>query len=444
MADRGREDATRQDGANGVSRMTGGETPSARRLRLADTYGYNGFALLTLYDGWRLFEPAETEGFIAYELQRGTAVVCGDPVCAEEQLPELLTDFAAYCATQRWRFVFVAASERVGRIAAGLGYKVVKIGEEPFFDLTKPNLRGNAAKKARSAINHARRTGVEVSEYREPSLVVDRELEEVTSQWLAARRAPPMGFLLRSHLLAGRERKRTFLARHEGRIVAAITCTPSPARRMLYVEELVRRPDAPYGASELLIATARAAATAEGTALFGLGLAPLYGANRQPYGRFLLLRALIALCYSRGDYVYGFRSLNHFKRKFAPSFWEDSFLIYRERLLPAALAVVSALAPDGIPSLILPQRLQWLRVVPPLILWLAAGGSIAAAGFAAWEFPILRLPAVGALDAAHVLGLVAGLFGGAAAATVFAHWLISTVILALFAASVVWRRRARV
>lgn len=77
--------------------MTTTELPAGRRLRLVEAHGYNGLALLTLYDGWRYFEPTDIEGFIAFELHRGVAVACGDPVCAEADLPALLRRFAEYC-----------------------------------------------------------------------------------------------------------------------------------------------------------------------------------------------------------------------------------------------------------------------------------------------------------------------------------------------------------
>ena len=46
--------------------MTSNEDASSRRLRLVETHGYNGLALLTLYDGWRYFEPSDVDGFIAF------------------------------------------------------------------------------------------------------------------------------------------------------------------------------------------------------------------------------------------------------------------------------------------------------------------------------------------------------------------------------------------
>ena len=51
--------------------MTRVESAAERRQRLVDTHAYNGLALLTLYDGWRYFEPPGLDGFVAYELHRG-------------------------------------------------------------------------------------------------------------------------------------------------------------------------------------------------------------------------------------------------------------------------------------------------------------------------------------------------------------------------------------
>ena len=418
------------------------ETASERRLRLIDTHGYNGLALLTLYDGWRYFEPSEVDGFVAFELHRGTAVACGDPVCAEADLPALMTRFAAYCSAHKWRFAFVGASARVGRVAAELGYQTVKVGEEPFFDLRQYSLSGKSAKKARSAINLARRTGITVEEYREPSPAVDSEIAEIAQDWLDHRNAPPMGFLLRSRPFARRERKRTFIAWHEGRLVGAMTCAPAPARGMLYVEEQLRRSDAPYGTTELLIESAREQAKADGLQLLSLGTSPMQGATQQPYGRFRALRLMFSLLTTRWNFIYSFRSLNHYKKKFAPSFWEDTFVIYRGALVLSAISIVTAFSPDGIPSLVLPKKLQWLRFVPAALLWASAAAGIVATAFVAWAFPELTTPVRMGLHAAILALVPADLMFDRTQGAVAAHRLISTLVV-LGLGALMWQRRAR-
>ncbi len=371
---------------------TSNESAAERRLRLVQTHGYNGLALLTLYDGWRYFEPAGIDGFVAYELHRSTAVACGDPVCAPADLDFLLRAFAEHCAARRWRFTFVGASPRVGEAAHAQGFHAVKVGEEAIFDLASYSTSGKRAKKVRSATNLARRSGVTVEEYRRQSPAIDREIEAVAQEWLETRDALPMSFLLRSRPFALREHKRIFIAWHEGQIVGAMTCAPAPARNMLYLEEQVRRANAPYGTSELLIDEARKIARAQGIALFSLGPAPLQGATTQPFGRYRALAALFRVLCMKVNFVYSFRSLNHFKKKFAPTRWEDSFLVYKGSMALAALAVLSAFAPDGLPSLVLPKRAQWLRLVPSLVLWSGAAASIVLAALAAWQLPELTLP----------------------------------------------------
>lgn len=418
-------------------RISRNESASARRLRQVETHGYNGLALLTTYDGWRYFEPSDIDGFVPFELHRGTAVACGDPICPETDLPRLLARFAEYCTEHHWRFTFVGASARVGAIANQLGFRAVKIGEEPFLDLESYNLSGRGAKKARSAVNLARRSGILVEEYRDVSPAIDSEIEEIAREWLDSRDAPAMGFLLRSRPFAQRARKRIFIATYQGRVVGAMTCAPVPARGLLYVEEQVRRVAAPYGTSELLIDEARRIAQAEGFTLFSLGTSPLQGANAQPFGKFRMLGVLFKVLTTKCNFVYDFRALNHFKKKFAPTFWEDTFVIYSGSLLLSAFAVFTAFAPDGIPSLVLPKRMQWLRFVPAAVLWTAAVVGVFLTGFSVWEFPALQLPAQLVLHTLRFALVPADL----ALDRALAHRLVATVVL-LGAAGVAWQRRA--
>jgi lysylphosphatidylglycerol synthetase-like protein (DUF2156 family) len=418
--------------------MSTGETASQRRLRLVETYGYNGLALLTTYDGWRYFEPSGIEGFIAFEVHRGTVVACGDPVCAQSDLDPLLRRFAEYCGSRRWRFTFVGASARVGSIAARMGLKAIKVGEEPFFDLLTHSFSGRAAKKARSAVNLARRTGVVVQEYTHASPAIDAEIEAASRDWLEHRNTAPMAFLLRSRPLAQREHKRIFTATYEGRVVGALTASPAPARGLLYVEEVIRAHDAPYGTSELLIDAARVAAKENGYRLLSLGTSPLQGATSQPHGRFLPVTLLFRALSMKLNFVYSFRSLNHFKKKFAPTFWEDNFFIYEGSLVLAALAVVTAFAPDGIPSLVLPRRLQWLRLVPAAITWSVAAAGIVLTAFIFREFPALQAPPRMLLDAMLLTRHPGDRMVDAAAA----HRVLSFIVVLAIGAGI-WTRRAR-
>ena len=423
--------------------MTSGalaESATERRLRLVRQHGYNGLALLTLYDGWRYFESPNIDGFIPYELHRSVAVACGDPVCAEGDLGVLVAGFVEYCHLRGWRFAMVGTTPRVAQAAAKLHLKPLKIGEEALFDLSGPMPRGKAAKRARWAVNKARRSGVAVEEYGTPSKDIDDEIQEVADEWLETRKGPPMSYLLRSRPLSLRGEKRVFVARHGGRIVGIITCSPAPARKLLQVEEQLRRQDAPYGTSELLVEVARTAAARDGYRWFSLGVSPLQGAERQPYGRFRLPRLLFAFCQSRINFLYNFSLLNRFKKKFGSSCWEDSFLVYQNGLLPVALGLVTAFSPDGIPSLLLPRRLQWLRFVPTPVFWLATAVGVALATFAVWEFAVLRAPLELVGDVLPSMRLPASSLIRDARVVLLAHRMLASIALVLLAGGFLWRR----
>src|SRR5262249_45314096 len=147
------------------------ETPAAEpalsvrqqvRARLL-AHGYNSNDFLALYRGWRYF--LHERGIVVYQRRGRTLVASGDPLCAEAALGPVLAAFVAFARGQRCRAAFLGASERLAAVAATRGFGVLKVGEEPFFELASYAPSGDRAKKARSALNQARRRGVTVRPY---------------------------------------------------------------------------------------------------------------------------------------------------------------------------------------------------------------------------------------------------------------------------------------
>src|SRR5262249_38442818 len=147
----------------------------------------------------------------------------------------------------------------------------------------------------------------------------------------------------------GRELKRYAAAYLNGRMVGFLACSPMPARDAVYLEDVIRAPDAPNGVTELLVTEMLAALRDEGVALATLGVAPLAGVERQRYGRHRVTRRLLAFTRARLNHFSHFRSLAHSKRKYAPSFWEGSSLLYQPaRITPALLySLVAVFTPAG-------------------------------------------------------------------------------------------------
>lgn len=327
-------------------------------VALAARYAHNSNDVVSAYDGWQYFTTEAPAGAVAY-VRRGRALIAnGDPLCAPEHTAEVLRRFAAYARVRRLTCCFLGASERARAAAAGLGYGAVKVGEEPLFDLRTYAPRGDRAKKARAARNQALRSGVAAREYvpahgRNPA--VEREMEAVLAAWSRTRPVEPLAFSLRLEPFTGLERKRYFVAVHEGRVVAFVACSPLPGRAGAYLEDVIRHPDAPYGSTELLVLYAFEELARSGVEMATLGVAPLQGVEQQTTRRHRALGRVLAAARDHAGRVYRFNSLGHYKRKFGPTATESVYLLYRPaRITPRLLfGLLGAFTPDGLGA--------WLR-----------------------------------------------------------------------------------
>ena len=183
-----------------------------------------------MYEGpWSLYESERLDGGVPYALEHGTALAWGDPLCAPSDVPALLREFTDAMRARRLRVCMVPVQEDVAEIAMANGHAVLKIGEEPVFDLASwRRPRGNPGKKLRWACNHARRAGVVVEEYRPGSGSVEREIGEVRAAWEASLGRRPIRSFMQAAPLALAEHKRIFLARQHGswwRCSRASRCT---------------------------------------------------------------------------------------------------------------------------------------------------------------------------------------------------------------------------
>lgn len=285
-----------------------------------------------MYEGpWSLFESQRVDGGVPYVEAHRTALAWGDPLGAPEDAATLLGEFTAAMRARGLRVCMVPVQEGMARLAMDQGHAVLKIGEEPVFDLTtwhRP--RGDPGKRLRWAMNHARRAGVEIEEAergdRDPA--VDREIAGVRAAWEAALGRRPVRSFMRAAPLALAEHKRIFLARHHGDLVAVLGCVPVHGRDGWYLEDLVRLPDSVTGATELLIVEALERLSARGARFATLGIAPLRGSDRQMDRRARWLARLLRVALERFDDRYHFASLGRFKAKFRPTGWEARYVTF--------------------------------------------------------------------------------------------------------------------
>lgn len=310
-----------------------GATTESRDLiaRALDRYGTNPLSFVLRYEApWRAF--ARHGGLAPYLEARRAAVVWTDPLCSQAQLPELLGAFSQTMRDERRGVCLIAVSEETARAAIDAGFSALKIGEEPRFDLSswRPP-RGDRGKKLRWAVNHARRIGVEIGQYR-PSdgwrPDVEAEVRQVLESWRGALKRPEAESFLRATPLEESHLKWIFIARRNGQAEAVLSCAFLPAANEWYFEDLLRAPDAVNGATELLIVEALARLSSDGGFGAGFALAPMRGIGEQLDVRALRLARLLSRAISGIDRRYGFRAISRYEARFRPSEWRPRYIAF--------------------------------------------------------------------------------------------------------------------
>lgn len=315
-------------------------------------YGTNSSSYVLLEGTKHYFTSRRVNGFIAYQLSAGVAVIGGDPVCAPEDAQLLLEEFlramqerpvCAYQVTPEMLTAFRRA-----------GFKHIQIGNEAIFELARFTLSGGQMELVRAATNKARREGVVIFEHHPFALgakEINKELCAVSAEWFQVKGNHEMGFLLGSPMLERRSAKRYFVARSgggEGRIEGFIVCEPIYGRNGYYLDCTRRRVDAIRGTMELLTTEIFRLLRDEGYDIGSMGLAPLANLDDPDLRRHPRLTKLMKFAYERVEGTYDFKHLYRYKAKYHPHAWERRYLCFNQstlspRMLYATVQVRNAI-----------------------------------------------------------------------------------------------------
>ena len=304
--------------------MSASSDGQARVEELLVRFGRNPFSFCLRYDApWQYVFAEAVDGAAAYLERNGVGVVWADPLAADGTAA-VLDEAAAVLRRRKLRVCALLVCAETAEHALDHGYSVLKVGEQPFFSLAdwRPP-RGDPGKHLRWCLNKAARAGVWVGRVR----AADAEDARVAvAAWEAglARRATS-SFLRASPLIHAGE-KRLFVARCDGRVEALLACTAVPAENGWFLEDLLRRPDAPMGATEALVVEALGAFAAEGASRAWMDVAPLRGSEGQLDGRARVLFRAAAPAIAFFDARYRFRTLTTYLDKFQPTGWESYYV----------------------------------------------------------------------------------------------------------------------
>jgi phosphatidylglycerol lysyltransferase len=299
-------------------------------------YGASSNSYVLLEGPKSYFTSPAVDGFLAYQLSGGTALIAGDPVCAPERADRLIRDFAAAMMRPVGAYQVSPAMLKAFRQA---GFDDVQIGKEAIFDLHRFTLGGGALELVRAATNKAKRAGVVVSEHHpfaDGAELINAEISELSREWLKRKGNQELGFVLGSVGLDQASAKRYYIARSQnglGRVEGFIVCEPIYGRNGYYLDVTRRRSDAVRGTMELLTTGILRSLRDEGYDMASMGLAPLALLDDPDLADHPLLTKLMRFIYQRVNVQYDFKLLYRYKAKYHPHAWEPRYFCFNQRRL---------------------------------------------------------------------------------------------------------------
>lgn len=323
-----------------------------RVARLVNSYGENPMSYLAMEDDKKYFFGKSVDGVIAFAVVNDVATVCGDMICSDEDGGALLSEFMEFCRGNHYSILFLNTTNRFMEVYKLMGFGSTKYGEDACFLLSEYNLAGGSVAKVRAAINHANKNGIIVCEYK-PKLKRDKEIEneiqEVSDEWLEQKKGGELSFMMGSIGFDNPMDRRYFVARNaNGKMLGFVVFNPYNSKKAYLAEVTRRRKDAPQGVMEKLIYDGFMALKEDGAIWGSMGLVPL--ANVKEDGDATFTAKIFDYVYENLNQLYGFKTLHHAKKKYAPTDWQSRYIVHYPKTftMNMAYAIVKVQNPKGL------------------------------------------------------------------------------------------------
>lgn len=317
--------------------------------------GFNSTSYLATECDKQHFFHQQVPAVTAYAQFNRVAITAGEPICPREQLGMAIDEFLEFTRSRSLQPLFFEVTEPVTPFLQERGFKFLKLGEEPFFELDKFTLKGNKMANVRSSGKTAQNRGVTVRNYHptDPDApTINPQLEEISNKWLETRGISELSFTLGTLSLHQPGDRRYFIAEHNKKVVGFLTYTPIYARQAVYLDLMRRGDNAQTGTMDLLLSESFRLLGSAGVKLVTMGMSPLANVEQSSIEQSKNLASLLHEFSVRGEAFYRFHALHDFKKKFHPHFWESKYLAYRNLGVREIDAMLQALLHQNIGSLV--------------------------------------------------------------------------------------------
>ena len=266
-------------------------------------------------------QPME-KALLGYATKGRIDVLLTDPLCAEGAAKEVLTKFKSIVESQGRKPMLFAIDSNTATAAKSIGFKILKIGQEPTFDLESYSLETLPA-KLRSSIRQVFKKGISIEEVKLEDLQlrkIAQPLNELLHHWFMTRGSEAFKLLTEVNPVRAAQDKKFFVARSEHHIEGFLACSKVYARNGFMIHDLIRAPVSINGVADALVATALDTLKTQGYTFATLGVSPLSGlGTSDPKVDFPRIQKLLHLIFEKVSVPYRFKELYHFKKKFHPT-----------------------------------------------------------------------------------------------------------------------------
>ncbi|MEO6069571.1 MAG: phosphatidylglycerol lysyltransferase domain-containing protein [Chitinophagaceae bacterium] len=315
------------------------ESPSIEKAsNLLQLYGNSAVDYFKINRDKLLFFSDLCDGFVAYRIANGFAIVLEEPVCADNNKIPVLQEFEQHCRKMSLRTAYYRVDESNTRIFDHLRKQQLLIGQEALLQLASFSLEGRDKKSLRNALNSLTKKGFTNSVLTPPlSQVTLDSLRAVSDEWLLHYNKKETIFsqgMFDEEEIA--EQTVIVVKDAEENIKAFLNIVPDFAPGEVTYDLIRKTADAPGGCMDALILSLINHAKDKGFTYLNLGMVPMTGIE-EPHNA---AEHLLSYGYRKMKKFRHYTGLREFKEKYASS-WVNKYLVYENDLdliqLPVAL-----------------------------------------------------------------------------------------------------------
>lgn len=296
-----------------------------RAALLLSDFGNSSVDYFKLYRDKLYFFSEQNDGFIAYRVSRGFAVVLEAPVCAPENKIAVLEEFELQCHRMGLKPAFYRVDENSIPWFNQLKKQKLMIGQEAILELEKFNLEGRDKKSLRNGLNSLQKKGftcVINKAPHKPEFL--SELKKVSDEWLES--IGKREYIFSQGMFDQNELKaQDIISLHDDRnsIKAFLNIIPDYAEDECTYDLIRKTNDAPGAVMDALIIKLIEYAKEKNQLFLNLGLVPLSGITEPDN----TAEQIIKIAAEKIKRFQHYKGLREFKEKYA-TLWENKYLIY--------------------------------------------------------------------------------------------------------------------